>query len=85
MARKIRLDQALRNQEPCRVPGKEGENGRSLLGSYRPVGDIRHSPSKNDTPGVSVVALLLTNPTQSHEDAGLIPGLAQWVRDLASP
>ena len=25
----------------------------------------------------------LTNPTRNHEVAGLIPGLAQWVRDLA--
>ena len=23
------------------------------------------------------------NPTRNHEVAGLIPGLAQWVRDLA--
>ena len=29
--------------------------------------------------GVRVVAQGVNNPTSIHEDAGLVPGLAQWV------
>ena len=33
--------------------------------------------------GVPVVAQGLTNPTSIHEDTGVIPSLAQRVKDLA--
>ena len=32
--------------------------------------------------GVPIVAQPLTNPTRNHEVVSVIPGLAQWVKDL---
>ena len=35
--------------------------------------------------GVPTVAQQVMNPTSIHEDSGLIPGLAQQVKDLVLP
>ena len=37
---------------------------------------------ENKNTGVPVVARWVTNPNGIHENSGLIPGLAQWVKDL---
>ena len=35
--------------------------------------------------GVPIVAQGVKNPTIIHENAGSIPGLTQWLKDLALP
>ena len=40
---------------------------------------------KNLTSGSSHCGAVEMNPSSIHEYVGLIPGLAQWVKDLALP
>ena len=44
---------------------------------------LRMNRSRRLGPGVPVVPQWVKNPTIIHEDTGLIPGLAHWVKDLA--
>ena len=45
----------------------------------------RGNEQKANNKGVLIVAQQVKNLASIHEDAGLIPGSAQWVGDLTFP
>ena len=57
--------------------------GRQIsLGGKRAAGNVL---GERLAVGVPFMAQRFTNATRIHENAGLIPGLDQWIKDLALP
>ena len=69
--------------------GKRGAGGgeREAVGEsdLKRRGLARGLFKRAESLGVPVVAEWLTNPSRNYEVVGLIPGLAQWVKDLDLP
>ena len=60
-------------------------NGSPDLFFHGPPCNVLKIIRKTVGMGVPIVAQWLMNPTRNHEVAGLVPALAQWVKDPALP
>ena len=65
------------------IAGQPGPN--PIHGSASHYKFVSSGRFKIFSPGNSLCGSALTNPTRIHEDEGLIPGLAQCVKDPALP
>ena len=63
---------------------KEKEKTGSSINDAGKTGKL-HVKKKNEIKRFSGIPVVAQNLTGIHEDAGWIPGLAQWVMDLALP
>ena len=62
---------------------KEGSRRGQKEGKKKKEEKEEKEKKKKKKRGVPILAQQVKNPTSIHEDVGLIPGLTQWVKDLA--